>query len=278
MYIQSNIPAMNVLRIYQMNNLLFSKSMERLASGYRINRSADDPAGLAISENMKFQIYGLKQASRNIQDGISMLQTAEGAMDGIHSMLQRLNVLANQSSNGIYSDKDRSMLQKEFSQLVEEIKNIAESSNFNGVHLLNGDGTRDLGSNKLGLILQVGTGSEDIMVLDMPNVLNSLEDIMDLDISTDEGAKEAIDALMSAVDNVSYDRAKLGAYQNRLEHRNNYLLTYAENLTAAHSRIRDTDMAEEMMILTRARILSQVSVMMLAQANALPNQVMRLLG
>lgn len=278
MYIQSNIPAMNVLRYYQMNNLLFAKSMERLASGYRINRSADDPAGLAISENMKFQINGLRQASRNIQDGISLLQTAEGAMDSIHSMLQRLNVLANQSSNGIYSDKDREMQQKEFTQLVEEIKNIAEGSNFNGINLLNGDSARDLSSNKLGLILQVGPGSEDTMVLDMPNVLSSIEDILDLDISTEDGAKDAIAALKAAVENVSLDRAKLGAYQNRLEYRNNYILNYAENLTAAHSRIKDTDMAEEVMNLTRSRILSQVSIMMLAQANAAANQVMQLLG
>lgn len=277
MYIQTNISALNALRNYQVNNGQLAKAMERLSTGYRINRAADDPAGLAISENMRFQIGGLKQASRNIQDGISLLQTAEGAMTEVHAMLQRMNVLANQAANGTYSDKDRSMLQFEFSQLREEVLHITGAANFNGIKLLNGDKALDPANNKNGLTLQVGDQPGDVIVMDMPDSVASLNGIMGLDISTDSGARSAMDALKDAVDNISYDRAKLGAYQNRLEHRNNYVLNYMENLSAAESRIRDADMAAEMMNMMRSNILSQVSIAMLAQANAMSRNILKLL-
>ncbi|GIP15235.1 flagellin [Paenibacillus montaniterrae] len=277
MYIQTNIMASNILRNYQMHQASFARSMERLSTGYRINRAADDPAGLAISEKMRFQINGMKQASRNIQDGISLVQTAEGTMNEVHAMLQRMNVLANQAANGTYDDTQRAMLQLEFNQLREEIFSITGGANFNGIPLLNGDKSLDPDNNKHGLTLQVGSGAGDTMVMDMPNVLASLSGIADLDISTAEGARGALQSLKDAVNNVSMDRAKLGAYQNRLEHRYNYVMNNIENLTAAESRIRDADMAEEMTTMIRSQMMMQVSTSLLAQANAMARNILKLL-
>lgn len=277
MYIQTNTVAMNILRNYQTHQNSLSRAMERLSTGYRINRAADDAAGLAISEKMRFQINGLNQASRNIQDGISLIQTAEGAMNEIHAMLQRMNTLSNQAANGTYSNSDREKLQMEFHQLREEIFNIANNSNFNGINLLNGDLELDAANNKNGLILQTGENAGDVLILNMPNLPSSLQDLMNLDISTDAGAQNAIAALKDAVDSVSTSRAKLGAYQNRLEFRLNYVNNYAENLSAANSRIRDADMAQEMMNFVRSNILAQVSMSLLAQANAMPKQILKLL-
>lgn len=277
MYIQTNLAAINLLRNYHINYNQLNKSMERLSTGYRINRAADDAAGLAISENMRFQINGLKQASRNITDGISLIQTAEGAMNEVHAMLQRMNVLANQASNGIYSEKDREKLQFEFSQLREEILHITKHSNFNGIKLLNGDKALDPNDKKSGLAIQAGYEANDVIMIDMPNVTSSIQGIMNLDISTESGARSALEALKESVENISMDRAKLGAYQNRLEHRNNYVLNVVENLSASHSRIRDADMALEMMNMMRSRILTDVSTTLLAQANAMSRNILKLL-
>lgn len=277
MYIQTNVSALNLLRNYQMHNAQMARSMERLSTGYRINRAADDAAGLAISEKMRFQINGLKQASRNIQDGISLIQTAEGAMNEIHAMLQRMNVLANQAANGTYSNEDRQKLQLEFSQLRDEIVSISNHSNFNGIKLLNGDLRIDPSTNSKGLTLQVGENAGDSISLDMPNLPGSLSNLSTLDISTAAGAQGALEELKNAVNAVSLDRAKLGAYQNRLEHRQNFVLNYAENLTAAESRIRDADMALEMMNMLRSQVLSNVTVSLMAQANAMSQQILKLL-
>jgi len=277
MYINTNIMALNVLRNYQTHQNQLAKSMERLSTGYRINRAADDPAGLAISEKMRYQINGLKQASRNIQDGISLLQTAEGFMNEIHAMLQRMNVLANQAANGTYDDNDRNKLQLEFDQLREEIISIANGGQFNGIMLLNGDTAKDPNNKKKGLVLQIGSEAHDTLEMDMPNLQSLLGILNGLDLSTSAGAQQAMGDLKKAVNDVSNERAKLGAYQNRLEHRNNFVLTYAENLTAAESRIRDADMAEEMTNFVRANMLSQVSVSLLAQANAMSRQILKLL-
>ncbi|MCM3633151.1 MULTISPECIES: flagellin N-terminal helical domain-containing protein [Paenibacillus] len=277
MYIQTNMMSMNLLRNYQSHQRQLSTAMERLSTGYRINRAADDPAGLAISERMRFQINGLKQASRNIQDGISLIQTAEGAMIEIHAMLQRMNVLANQAANGTYSDSDRSKLQLEFNQLREEITSIAAGTNFNGIKLLDGQYTIDPLSNKRGLTLQVGEQADHVLEMDMPNLPSYLASLSGLDLSTSSGAQDALQTLKETVDHVSYERAKLGAYQNRLEHRHNFVLAYAENLTAAESRIRDADMALEMTNFIRANMLSQVSVSLLAQANAMSKNMLKLL-
>lgn len=277
MYIQTNMMAMNILRNYQSHQTELSRAMERLSTGYRINRAADDPAGLAISESMRFQINGLKQASRNIQDGISLIQTAEGAMIEIHAMMQRMNVLANQAANGTYSNSDREKIQLEFNQLREEINSIAGGTNFNGIKLLDGQYTIDSAANKKGLILQVGEKAGDVLELDMPDLPSFLAELNSLDLSTSSGAQDALHTLKGTVDKVSYERAKLGAYQNRLEHRNNFVLMYAENLTAAESRIRDANMAEEMTNFVRANMLSQVSVSLLAQANAMSRNILKLL-
>lgn len=277
MYIQTNMMSMNILRNYQSHQTQMSRAMERLSTGYRINRAADDPAGLAISESMRFQINGLKQASRNIQDGISLIQTAEGAMIEIHAMLQRMNVLANQAANGTYSDSDREKLQLEFNQLREEINSIAGGTNFNGIKLLNGEYAIDATANKKGLTLQVGENAGDVLEMDMPDLPSFLSNLNNLDLSTSTGAQDALQTLKQTVDDVSYERAKLGAYQNRLEHRNNFVLTYAENLTAAESRIRDANMAEEMTNFIRANMLSQVSISLLAQANAMSRNILKLL-
>ncbi|HIW34382.1 MAG TPA: flagellin FliC [Candidatus Paenibacillus intestinavium] len=273
MYIRTNIMAMNVLNNLYAHNNQISKAMERLSTGYRINRAADDAAGLAISENMRFQINGLNQASRNIQDGISLIQTAEGATQEIHAMLQRMNVLANQSANGTYSDSDRAKLQLEFSQLKEEINAIAEKSNFNGIKLINGD----LSLPGQGLTIQAGSAADDHIIFDMPNIRDAMNGIAGLDISTAAGASGALASLEAAVDDVSTGRAKLGAYQNRLEHRYNSVVNMSINLSAAESRIRDADMAQEMMNLVRSQILAQVSVAMLAQANMMPRNILKLL-
>jgi len=273
MYIRTNIMALNVLNNLYAHNNQISKSMERLSTGYRINRAADDAAGLAISENMRFQINGLNQASRNIQDGISLIQTAEGAISEIHAMIQRMGVLANQSANGTYSDSDRAKLQLEFAQLKEEIIGIADKSNFNGIKLLNGELTLP----GQGLIIQAGSGADDHIIFDMPNILDAVAGITGLDISTAAGASAALDALKGTVDDVSTGRAKLGAYQNRLEHRYNSVVNMSINLSAAESRIRDADMAEEMMLLVKAQMLAQVSVAMLAQANMMPRNILKLL-
>lgn len=277
MYIQTNMMSMNILRNYQSHQIQLSRAMERLSTGYRINRAADDPAGLAISESMRFQINGLKQASRNIQDGISLIQTAEGAMIEIHAMLQRMNVLANQAANGTYSNSDREKIQLEFNQLREEITSIAGGTNFNGIKLLDGQYSIDPGANKKGLILQVGENAGDVLEMDMPDLPSFLASLNGLDLSTSSGAQDALQTLKQTVDDISYERAKLGAYQNRLEHRYNFVLTYAENLTAAESRIRDANMAEEMSNFVRANMLSQVSTSLLAQANAMSRNILKLL-
>lgn len=277
MYIQTNVNAMNILRNYSMHQNNLARAMERLSTGYRINRAADDAAGLAISENMRFQINGLRQASRNIQDGISLIQTAEGATNEIHAMLQRMNVLANQASTGTYTDKDRYMLQLEFNQLREEIMAITNGATFNGIKLLNGDHAIDKDNGKNGLILQTGYEAGNTIAVDMPSLTTAFNGLMNLDISTQAGASAAISEIETSVGNVSMARAKLGASQNRLEHRYNYNMNYIENLSAAESRIRNADMALEMMNFTKASIMLQAATAMLAQANTLPKQLLKLL-
>jgi len=401
MYISSNIAAMNSHRNIKLINDQRAKTMEKLSSGYRINRGADDAAGLAISENMRFQINGLTQASRNIQDGISLIQTAEGGMKEIQAMLQRMNTLANQASNGTYSNEDRTKLDLEFQQLKREINNITEGTIFNEIKLLNGEtstdkiqgkssfrvtggggtdyttadewvyvgnmgakvklnsgeqvvedssqwmftslklyadidsvgayglnihtdtglvvvlqhpstsftyngmtfdvsevgnfsggsggnspmgtiilnvGNNDSEINGKGITIQTGVNADDTLILDMPNVNSSTIGIFNLNISTISGASNAIASLESAINKVSSERAKMGAYQNRLEHTLNNVRNYAVNLSAAQSRIRDADMAAEMTMLTKSQIIAEAGQSMLAQANALPQNILKLLG
>ena len=401
MRIQHNIAALNSYRNLTGNNNAVSKNLEKLSSGYRINRAGDDAAGLAISEKMRAQITGLNTAQKNAQDGVSLVQTAEGALTEVHSMLNRMVELADQSANGTYDNAvDRANLQKEISSLKSEIDRIADSTNFNGIDLLNGDlsttttntitGAANAGQQKAGvdltftfgdqfngqtlkvtlehddtdpgkatvaangtitlkldaakdytadeikdflahaqlnnitdkkdidkindllktvtvtgtgidgdtgytdfaqntgtttgpagqaLTLQIGDTSADFnqMNVSIGDMHIDALGIKDIDISNQAGAKAAVDKIKAAINSVSSTRGDLGAIQNRLEHTINNLSVTAENMTAAESRIRDVDMANEMMAYTKNNILVQSSQAMLAQANQIPQGVLQLL-
>ena len=400
MRIQHNIAALNSYRNLTGNNNAVSKNLEKLSSGYRINRAGDDAAGLAISEKMRAQITGLNTAQKNAQDGVSLVQTAEGALTEVHSMLNRMVELADQSANGTYDNAvDRANLQKEIASLKDEIDRIADSTNFNGINLLDGslstkttstlnavatttdaavdlkftfadqfkgkeinvklehkagakdkieakvadDGTITLsmdatvdhsasaikealananidavakedkakmssllasatvtGAGTTGLkggnafaaatgtpaaakgkslTLQIGDTSKDFnqMAVSVGDMHTDALGIADIDISTQVGAQTAVDKIKSAINSVSSTRGDLGAIQNRLEHTINNLSVTSENMTAAESRIRDVDMANEMMAYTKNNILVQSSQAMLAQANQLPQGVLQLL-
>lgn len=398
MRIQHNIAALNSYRNLTGNNNAVSKNLEKLSSGYRINRAGDDAAGLAISEKMRAQITGLNTAQKNAQDGVSLVQTAEGALTEVHSMLNRMVELADQSANGTYDNAvDRANLQKEIASLKDEIDRIADSTNFNGINLLDGslspkttttlsgtaantdagvdlkftfaeqfkdkgidvklvhktgdtieatvgvDGaitlTMDAAKNHSAsaikealatagvdkvakddqakmksllasatvtgagitgitngtdfaakkatvtpakgksLTLQIGDTSKDFnqMAVSVGDMHGEALGIADIDISTQVGAQTAVDKIKSAINSVSSTRGDLGAIQNRLEHTINNLSVTAENMTAAESRIRDVDMANEMMAYTKNNILVQSSQAMLAQANQLPQGVLQLL-
>ena len=401
MRIQHNIAALNSYRNLTGNNSAVSKNLEKLSSGYKINRAGDDAAGLAISEKMRAQITGLNTAQKNAQDGVSLVQTAEGALTEVHSMLNRMVGLADQSANGTYDNAvDRANLQKEIKSLKNEIDRIADSTNFNGIDLLNGDlststtntitGAANATDKKAGvdltvtfgdqfngqklnitlahddaaagkatvaadgqitlkldaaknytadeikgflanaqldgitdqkdidkisdllktvtitgtgiegvaggttfaattgtvvgpkgkaLTLQIGDTSADFnqMSVSVGDMHTDALGIKDIDISTQEGAKTAVDKIKAAINSVSSTRGDLGAIQNRLEHTINNLSVTAENMTAAESRIRDVDMANEMMAYTKNNILVQSSQAMLAQANQIPQGVLQLL-
>ena len=399
MRIQHNIAALNSYRNLTGNNNAVSKNLEKLSSGYRINRAGDDAAGLAISEKMRAQITGLNTAQKNAQDGVSLVQTAEGALTEVHSMLNRMVELADQSANGTYDNAvDRANLQKEIASLKDEIDRIADSTNFNGINLLDGSlstkttttlagteaGTKagvdlkftfaeqfkgreinvalehkDSAKDKIeatvgadgkitlkmdatvahsasaikealananitnvaaedkakmnsllasatvtgagttgttggdnfvatatttppkgkSLTLQIGDTSADFnqMAVSVGDMHAEALGIADIDISTQVGAQTAVDKIKSAINSVSSTRGDLGAIQNRLEHTINNLSVTAENMTAAESRIRDVDMANEMMAYTKNNILVQSSQAMLAQANQLPQGVLQLL-
>jgi flagellin len=247
-----------------------SKSLEKLSSGLRINRAADDAAGLAISEGLRSQIGGLKVAVRNSQDGISVVQTAEGALTETHSILQRMRDLAVQAANdGALSDTDKAKANAEFDALKSELDDIANKTTFNGTKLLDGSYSSKN--------FQVGSNAGETLSVSVSSMKAS-----DLgasgSIATASGASAAITAISTAIGTVSTQRAALGAVQNRLEHKINNLNATVENLTASESRIRDTDMAQEMVAFTRSQILSQAGTAMLAQANQSSQGVLQLLG
>lgn len=270
MFINTNVGAINANRNLNFNNTQMGKTMEKLSSGYRINRAADDAAGLAISEKMIYQINGLNQAQRNAQDGISLLQTAEGDLTEVHSMLQRMNTLANQAANGTYQNEDRQKIQLEVTQLVTEINRIANNSKFNGVELLKSTAT---------VTFQIGVNNDETLVANLSN--NTTAELFSgntINVSTVTGAQSAMSIISQAIDTVSQNRAQLGAYQNRLEHTINSLGVTSENLSAANSRIKDADMATEMTAFTKNQILVQAGTAMLAQANSAPQAVLKLLG
>lgn len=271
MRINHNIAALNTYRQLTTNTTNTSKSLEKLSSGLRINRAGDDAAGLAISEKMRGQIRGLDTASRNASDGISLIQTAEGALNETHSILQRMRELAVQSASDTNTTTDRGEIQKEIEQLQSEITRISTDTEFNTQTLLSG------GFNAK--IFQIGANSGQTVSLTVSNMSATAlgVDKGKVDLSTRGGASTAIDSIDTAIGTVSSSRAKLGAMQNRLEHTINNLGTSSENLSAAESRIRDVDMAKEMMEFTKNNILSQASQAMLAQANAQPQSVLQLL-
>ncbi|MED4988799.1 flagellin Hag [Parageobacillus toebii] len=295
MRINHNISALNTYRQLAFNNTQAAKNIEKLSSGLRINRAGDDAAGLAISEKMRGQIRGLEMASKNAQDGISLIQTAEGALNETHAILQRMRELAVQAANDTNTDADRQELQKEVDQLAEEITRIANTTEFNTKKLLDGsaDSSSGVGS-AADLVFHIGANASQSLTLSISAMDAHSLGVDDgtgsaatnggdatvnggIDISSQSAADAAITQIDNAIQTVSSERAKLGAYQNRLEHTINNLGTSAENLTAAESRIRDVDMAKEMMEFTKNNILSQAAQAMLAQANQLPQGVLQLL-
>ena len=271
MVVQHNLRAMNSNRQLGLTTAAQSKSTEKLSSGYRVNRAADDAAGLAISEKMRRQVKGLTQASRNAQDGISAVQTAEGALAEVHDMLQRMNTLANQSANGTNTSVDRGYLDKEFQALKSEITRVASTTTFNEQNLLNGDFSE-------GKALQVGAESGQTITVKIDAMSATSLSVDGASIDSDTNASAAINTVKSALASVSNQRADLGAIQNRLEHTINNLDNVVENTTAAESQIRDTDMATEMVAYSNNNILAQAGTSMLAQANQANQSVLSLLG
>jgi flagellin len=262
--ITQNIEAMTASRHLQATATKLSKAMEKLSSGYRINSAADDAAGLGISESMRSQVRGLAQAQRNIQDGISMVQTAEGNLDEVHTMLQRVRELAVQYKNGSVDANAQTSIQNEVNQLASEITRIGSQAQFNGIGLLNGTGT---------ISFQVGANDGEVIGISALNLANAVGTSF-----TNLSATNALSQIDAAITSISSARANFGAVQNRLEHTLSLQAAYQENLTAAESRIRDVDMAEEMVNLTKTQILSQAGTAMLAQANQAPQSVLKLLG
>ncbi len=269
MVVQHNITAMNSNRMLGVTTSAQAKSTEKLSSGYKINRAADDAAGLAISEKMRRQIRGLTQAATNAQDGISCVQTAEGALGEVHDMLQRINELAVQSANGTNMTKDREYLNKEVENLTQEIDRVAKSVTFNEQKLL--DGTFKEKE------LQIGSENGDGFKITIDKMSATGLKIDGVKIDTADNAKAAIDKVKDALEAVSKQRSDLGAVQNRLEHTISNLNNVVENTTAAESRIRDTDMAAEMVKFTNNNVLTQAGTSMLAQANQSNQSVLSLL-
>ncbi len=319
MRIQHNITALNSHRNLTNNNSAVGKSLEKLSSGYRINRAGDDAAGLAISEKMRAQITGLATAQKNANDGISLVQTAEGALTEVHSMLNRMVELATQSANGTYSTTNRQEMQKEIMRLNEEIDRISKTANFNGTKLFtvagNSSGTTAGGTNGTTAVattkitLHVGDSHETANQLKVTfqamssktlglhttdkttfvktlgttgfTTITGTKDkavtIANIDLTSANSARHAISVAQAAIDMVSSMRSDFGAMQNRLDHTINNLSVQEENITAAESRIRDVDMAKEMMAYTKNNILVQSAQAMLAQANQVPQGVLQLL-
>ena len=285
MVINHNMSAMFAQRSQGIQDLKQTKNMEKLSSGERINRAGDDASGLAVSEKMRAQIRGLNQASENAQNGISFIQTTEGYLQETTDIIQRIRELAVQSSNGIYSAEDRMQIQVEVSSLIAEVDRVASAAQFNGMNMLTGRFARPTGENVVTASMwfhiganmdqrtQVYIGTMSAMALGLRNVGD--ESIMSLE--TPEEANRAIGTLDEALKKINKQRADLGAYQNRLDMTIKGLDIGAENLQASESRIRDTDMASQMVEFTKDQVLSQAGTAMLAQANQSSQNVLSLL-
>ncbi len=261
--INTNVASINTQRHLYNATVRYNKSMEKLSSGLRINRAADDAAGLAISEGLKSDIRALQQASRNAADGVSMVQTAEGALDEVSNILLRMKELAEQSLNGTLSDTERTYLDSEYTQLTAEIDRISDSAEFNGVKLL--DGTAIGGA----VAIQVGIGTQtyDSITIDLSGDLDSAGLTIAVGVDTAVNAGTAMGEIDAAIETVSSARSGFGAIQNRLESSIRNINNQTENLSAANSRIRDVDVANETSTMTSNQILQQAGVSMLAQAN-----------
>ena len=269
MRINHNLNALNAWRQLESANNAMGKSLEKLSSGLRINRAGDDAAGLSISEKMRAQIRGLDMAVKNAQDSISLIQTAEGALTETHAILQRMRELAVQAANDTNVTTDREALQDEVDQLVAEVTRIADNTEFNTQKLLDGNFT-----NK---VFHIGANISQNITLSINTMDAEALGVNSIVLTNQADANTAISTINAAIETVSKERSKLGAYQNRLEHTINNLQVSSENLTAAESRIRDVDMAREMMNYTKQQILLQSSNAMLAQANMVPQNVLQLL-
>ncbi|MBO8458168.1 MAG: flagellin [Spirochaetes bacterium] len=285
MIINHNLTAMFSQRSLGVTQAATTKNMEKLSSGLRINRAGDDASGLAVSEKMRSQIRGLNQAATNAQNGISFIQTTEGYLQESQDIIQRMRELAVQSSNGIYSAEDRMQIQVEISQLVDEIDRIASHAQFNGMNLLTGRFARETGENTItgSMWFHIGANMdqrERVYIGTMTSKALGVRNIGDdslISMSSPDGANRAIGTLDEALKKINKQRADLGAYQNRLEHAVRGINIGAENLQAAESRIRDVDMAKEMVDYTKNQILSQAGTAMLAQANQTTQSVLTLL-
>ncbi len=284
MIINHNMSAMFANRELGVTQGDVARNIEKMSSGLRINRAGDDASGLAVSEKMRSQIRGLNQAERNIQNGVSFIQATEGYLQETQDILHRVRELAVQSANGIYSDEDRMQIQVEVSQLVDEVNRIASHAQFNGMNMLTGAFARD---SAVGRVMQFQVGAnmdqnEQVFIGTMTAMALGLQsaqgDAGMITIATPEEANMAIGSVDSALRQISKQRADLGAYQNRFETAAEGVAIAAENLQAAESRIRDADMASEMVNYTKNSILSQSGMAMLAQANTRTNSVLSLLG
>ena len=285
MVINHNMSAMYSHRVLGITNYAVQKNMEKLSSGMRINRAGDDASGLAVSEKMRSQIRGLNQASKNASNGISFIQTTEGYLNETTDILQRLRELAVQSANGIYTSEDRMQIQVEVSQLVAEVDRIASQAQFNGMNLLTGRFARPTGENAVtaSMWFHIGANMDQRIQAYIGTMTASALGVREigseaiLSLATPDDANRAIKTLDEALKRVNKQRADLGGYQNRLEHAVRGIDNTAENMTASESRIRDTDMAGEMVEFTKNQILTQAGTAMLAQANSNSQNVLSLL-
>jgi flagellin len=271
--INQNTAAMNSYRNLSVTEGQLGKSLEKLSSGFRINRAADDAAGLSISEHLRSQVGGFKVASRNAQDGISLIQTAEGSLNEVHSLLQRARDLAVQAANGTNDSASGAAAQAEVTEAMKEIDRIGNSTVYGSLSLLTSSGT----ANTFTFAVGASGGSTNQISATISAVSSTALGVNAVNVSTTSGADSAIATIDAAIATVSTARSNLGAVQNRLEHTVANLGVAVENLSAAESRIRDTDMAQEMVGFTRNQILSQAGTAMLAQANQLPQSVLQLL-
>lgn len=273
MVIQHNIAAINSYRNLSINQNALSKNLEKLSSGYKINRAGDDAAGLAISETMRSQINGLNQAVNNANDAIGLIQTAEGAMTETHSMLQRMKTLTTQAANGTYTKTARTNIQAEIDALNKEITRIATTTEFNGEKPLN----PAKAGNALTFFIGATADKTNAMTVGQLQMTATALTVDEIKVETTTLAFQAMKSVDAAIDRVSTYRATLGAAQNRLEHTVNNLKVTSENITSAESRIRDTDMADEITAYTKNNILLQAAQSMLSQSNAMPQGVLSML-